>query len=82
MISGPHKLNNFPLRRIAQAFVIATKTKVDVSGVKIPEHINDDYFKRKTVNAKRSGDIFADGKTEYKVTLWYISLGTESQSMV
>ncbi|EPB78255.1 ribosomal protein L6e, partial [Ancylostoma ceylanicum] len=67
-ISGPHKLNNFPLRRIAQAFVIATKTKVDVSGVKIPAHINDDYFKRKTLPGKKGENIFAAGKVEYQVT--------------
>ncbi|RCN40084.1 ribosomal protein L6e [Ancylostoma caninum] len=63
---GPHKLNNFPLRRIAQAFVIATKTKVDVSGVKIPAHINDDYFKRKTLPGKKGENIFAAGKVEYQ----------------
>lgn len=67
--SGPHKLNNFPLRRIAQAFVIATKTKIDVSGVKIPDHINDDYFRRKPKrgSSKKGGDIFTSGKEEYKV---------------
>ena len=58
------KLNSCPLRRIAQAFVIATKTKVDVSEVKIPDHINDEYFRRKT-NKKvpRKGDsaLFAQG---------------------
>ncbi|PAV68320.1 hypothetical protein WR25_12959 [Diploscapter pachys] len=67
LCTGPHSLNSFPLRRIAQAFVIATSTRVDVSGVKIPDHINDDYFKRKTVVAKKGEDIFASGKTEYKV---------------
>lgn len=64
LIPGPLKLNSCPLRRIAQAFVIATKTKVDVSEVKIPDHINDEYFRRKT-NKKvpRKGDsaLFAQG---------------------
>nr|CDJ82021.1 Ribosomal protein L6E domain containing protein [Haemonchus contortus] len=68
LVTGPHKLNNFPLRRIAQAFVIATKTKLDVSGVKIPDHINDDYFKRKTLPGKKGENIFAAGKVEYQVT--------------
>ena len=64
------KLNNVPLRRIAQSFVIATKTKVDVSGVKIPAHVNDHYFaRRKTKKPKyQTGDnIFANTKEEYKV---------------
>jgi len=50
---------------MAQAFVIATKTKVDVSGVKVPDHINDDYFRRtdfKTAK-KDDNDLFAFGKT-------------------
>uniref|UniRef100_A0A1I7XSA9 Large ribosomal subunit protein eL6 n=1 Tax=Heterorhabditis bacteriophora TaxID=37862 RepID=A0A1I7XSA9_HETBA len=68
LVTGPHKVNNFPLRRIAQAFVIATKTKIDVSGVTIPDHINDDYFKRKTISAKKGENIFAAGKVEYQVT--------------
>ncbi|KJH42287.1 ribosomal protein L6e [Dictyocaulus viviparus] len=68
LVTGPHKLNNFPLRRIAQAFVIATKTKIDVSNVEVPEHINDDYFKRKKLPGKKGQNLFAAGKVEYQVT--------------
>eukprot|EP00512_Aurantiochytrium_limacinum_P006246 CAMPEP_0171512784 /NCGR_PEP_ID=MMETSP0959-20130129/1809_1 /TAXON_ID=87120 /ORGANISM="Aurantiochytrium limacinum, Strain ATCCMYA-1381" /LENGTH=156 /DNA_ID=CAMNT_0012050693 /DNA_START=1077 /DNA_END=1549 /DNA_ORIENTATION=+ len=44
--TGPYKCNGCPLRRINQAYVIGTSTQVDISGVKIPEHINDKYFAR------------------------------------
>ncbi|VDK55366.1 unnamed protein product [Gongylonema pulchrum] len=60
------KLNSTPLRRIAQAFVIATKTKIDVSEVKVPEHIDDNYFRRFTSKkSPRKGDanIFTQGTT-------------------
>jgi len=70
LISGPLRYNSTPIRRIAQAFVIATKTKVDISGVQIPEHLNDTYFKRtdeKKDKKKAEGEIFAE-KKEYTVS--------------
>ena len=40
------KLNGCPMRRINQNYLLATQTSIDVSGVKIPDTVNDDYFKR------------------------------------
>lgn len=76
LVTGPLKLNNCPLRRIAQAFVIATKTRLDVSGVKIPDTVNDTYFKRannhsrkkQATGKKDDADIFAVKKEVYKVS--------------
>jgi len=66
LISGPMAANGCPLRRINQRFVIATKTKIDVSKVKIPESINDEYFARvKADSKKKEGDIFESKKVEY-----------------
>jgi len=44
--------------------VIATSTKLDISGVKLPANINDKYFKRsKQKRAKKvEGDIFSTKK--------------------
>merc|ERR1712158_130319 len=68
LVSGPYALNGCPLRRINQRYLLATKTIVDVSAVKVPEHINDAYFKRakKAAKAKKEGDIFEAKKEEYK----------------
>jgi len=70
LVTGPLKLNATPLRRIAQAFVIATKTKLDIDGIKIADHVNDDYFKKSTKSSDKSKHgIFASGeKEEYVVT--------------
>merc|ERR1712243_238963 len=67
LITGPHKLNGCPLRRVNQRYLVATKTKVDVSAVKVPENINDKYFARvKADKAKKEGDIFVSKKEAYK----------------
>jgi hypothetical protein len=44
--------------------VIATKTKLDISGLKLPANINDKYFKRsRQKHAKKvEGDIFSTKK--------------------
>jgi large subunit ribosomal protein L6e len=73
LISGPQKINGVPLRRVNQAYVIATKTKVDLkSAVKVADKIDDAYFATlKTAGAKAaqaakaeaSGDDKVDGKS-------------------
>lgn len=45
--AGPYKVNGVPLRRLNQAYVIATSTKVNLEGVEVPAHIDDAYFARK-----------------------------------
>ncbi|KAK2579700.1 hypothetical protein KPH14_011047 [Odynerus spinipes] len=68
LVTGPFLINGCPLRRINQNYVIATSTHIDLSGFKLPEHIDDEYFKRKRDKRakKEEGDIFSKKKEEYK----------------
>merc|ERR1711936_776748 len=68
LVTGPFKLNGTPLRRVNQRFLVATTTKIDVSGVKVPDNINDKYFARVKAEkgAKKDGEIFDAKKEEYK----------------
>jgi len=69
LITGPFKLNGVPLRRINQAYVVATSTKVDVSSIKIDDKFNDDYFRRpvKEKKKKTETEFFAAEKEQKQI---------------
>merc|ERR1719228_2010089 len=69
LVTGPYHLNGCPLRRINQKYVIATKTQLDIKGVKVPDRVNDEYFKRQKLKKPKhtEGDIFNTKKEVYSV---------------
>ncbi|KAI3814319.1 hypothetical protein L1987_19070 [Smallanthus sonchifolius] len=55
LITGPFKINGVPLRRVNQSYVIATSTKVDISGVNV-DNFDDTYFAKQTNKKKKKGE--------------------------
>lgn len=60
LVSGPYKINGVPLRRVNQAYVIATSTSVDVSGVDVSK-ITDEYFARSASSDMEGEEEFFKG---------------------
>ncbi|XP_046591042.1 60S ribosomal protein L6 isoform X1 [Neodiprion lecontei] len=69
LVTGPFLINACPLRRVSQNYVIATSTKIDLSGVKLPKEVGKDEYYKRTQNKrakKEEGDIFSTKKVDYK----------------
>ncbi|EIW82108.1 hypothetical protein CONPUDRAFT_122661 [Coniophora puteana RWD-64-598 SS2] len=70
LVTGPYKINGVPLRRVNQAYVIATSTKVELEGLKVDAKINDSYFAKASAKSAGSAEaeFFADGKPKQRET--------------
>uniref|UniRef100_A0A7C8YCZ3 Large ribosomal subunit protein uL6 N-terminal domain-containing protein n=1 Tax=Opuntia streptacantha TaxID=393608 RepID=A0A7C8YCZ3_OPUST len=68
LVTGPFKINGVPLRRVNQAYVIGTSTKVDISGVNV-EKFDDKYFGKKAEKKQKKGEgeFFEAEKKEVNV---------------
>ncbi|KAI6105792.1 ribosomal protein L6e-domain-containing protein [Pisolithus sp. B1] len=68
LVTGPYKINGVPLRRVNQAYVIATSTKLDLEGFKIDPRINDAYFAKAATKGSISAEaeFFSEGKPKPK----------------
>jgi large subunit ribosomal protein L6e len=69
LVTGPFKLNGVPLRRVNQAYVIATSTKVDLHHYHLDKKkYTDSYFAKTKTSTKQTAEeeFFADGKPKPK----------------
>jgi len=63
LLTGPHKLNGIPLRRMNQIYVIGTSTKLDLTNAKL-DHLDDKVFKRVKKQKKNAENAIFDTKKE------------------
>lgn len=68
LVTGPFKVNGVPMRRCTASAVIATSATVDISGVKVPDHVDDSYFKRAAAPKKTEEGIFESKAEAYTVS--------------
>ncbi|KAF8621645.1 hypothetical protein AX15_007663 [Amanita polypyramis BW_CC] len=71
LVTGPFKINGVPLRRVNQAYVIATSTRIDFGGFEVDDKINDAYFVKTRVKESRTAEeeFFEGGKPKAKEPL-------------
>lgn len=63
LITGPFKINGVPLRRVNQAYVIASSTRVDISGVNLDKFTDKFFSKEKEKKKKKTeGEFFEADK--------------------
>jgi len=66
LVNGPYKYNGVPIRRVNQAYVISTSTKLDVSSIDV-KNISDSFFaKKKAVAGEKKAADFLDAKDKKK----------------
>jgi len=63
LVTGPYKYNGVPLRRLNQAYVLSTSTKLDLKGVDV-SNISDAFFAKAKPSAdeKKKAADFLDAK--------------------
>ena len=61
LVTGPHKLNGVPLKRVNQVYTLTTSTKVNVAGVDVSKvsdktFVRDNKTKKADARKKAMGD--------------------------
>lgn len=77
LVSGPYKVNGVPARRVSQAYVIATSTKVTIPASLKLDKFDDAFFKKADSTSKKSDEMFAAQDAAPALTPEYIAAQKE-----
>jgi len=66
LVTGPYKVNGVPLKRVNQAYVMATSAKVDIKGVDVKATSDKLFAKEKKSKKSSEAKFFAESKLEKK----------------
>jgi len=68
LVTGPYKINGVPLKRVNQAYVIATSTRLDLGELEFDESLNDSYFAKpkNASSTSKEEEFFSGGKPKPK----------------
>ena len=61
LVTGPHKINGVPLKRVNQVYTLTTSTKVDLKGVDASK-VTDKHFTRDVKARAADHKLFQEGK--------------------
>ena len=61
LVTGPHKVNGVPIKRVNQVYTIATSAKVDIKGVDISKISDKTFARDNKTKAADAKAFFAEG---------------------
>merc|ERR1711959_858077 len=65
LVTGPFAVNGVPLRRVNQAYVVATSTKVELPNLSL-DKFDDKYFQKEATKSKKDAEGFLAEEGEKK----------------
>jgi large subunit ribosomal protein L6e len=72
LVTGPFKVNGVPIKRVNQAYVIGTSTKVDISSVDVSKFEDKYFMKEKKMKSKKTeGEFFKSDEEEKSIVPQY-----------
>lgn len=74
LVTGPHKVNGVPLKRVNQVYTVTTSTKVNISGVDVSKVTDKTFERSKSAKKADAKAFFAEGAKKKEVSAERVAL--------